>query len=71
MRESEPDLPESSGSLDGASGGSLAGASRGDLKRGYSRAEVPEHQSDAQCCCSICMSAARGGFLDRPQGWER
>lgn len=69
MTEREPDLPDSSGSTEGASGGSLGGASHADLKRGYSNAsdEPDEGMTDV-----FRMPPEPGhGFLDRPQGWER
>jgi hypothetical protein len=64
-------LPESSASTDGATKGSLGGASIADVKRGYSDASAGDHMPDLQCCCPMCVGEKQGGFLGRPQGFER
>jgi hypothetical protein len=65
-------MADSSASTSGASGGSLGGASIADVKRGYSDAGTPKDDShEAICCCPLCAPQKRGGFLDRPTGWER
>ena len=57
-------LPESSASTT-VEGGKLVGAAPGDLKRGYSK---PERSSPADF---TVMAPDDGGFLGRPNGWER
>jgi hypothetical protein len=57
-------LPESSASTT-VEGGKLVGAAPGDLKRGYSLPGAPSPPD------FTVMADDDGGFLGRPNGWER
>lgn len=65
-----PALPESSESISGGTNGAVDGASTADLQRGFTKIPAPEQTNDSGEN-SVGNPYDRGGFLNRPQGWER
>lgn len=59
-------LPESKASRDSASGGALGDCTMADLKTGFSNPDNPDKD-----CDDMPMVEKRGGFCERPEGWER
>lgn len=57
-------LRESNASYSGASGDGCPNMA--DLKRGFSELADPQHAHTP-----FAEAVERGGFLSRPQGWER
>lgn len=62
-------LPESNDSMTGGSNGAMADTTMADLKAGYSDPDKPdEPDNDFD---DVAMSEKRGGFVGRPEGWDR
>lgn len=62
-------LPESDASYTGGSNGAMGDASMANLKTGYSNPDEPdEPDGDFD---DVAMLEKRGGFAERPAGWER
>lgn len=59
-------LPESKASRDSASGGALGDCSMADLVTGFSKPDQPDKDHG-----NAMMPEKRGGFAERPEGWER
>lgn len=55
----------------GVMGGSTGGASHSDLARGYTRPDEPSEQEPDLFGAIPIGGEREGGFLDRPEGWER
>jgi len=63
-------MKDNGGSKKGCTKGSLGDASVADLDRGYSDAE-PKSQKLHDAASTMPFESPEGGFVGRPDGWER